>query len=143
VTVATDSLLAVSSASVAGVLNEQRVRDLPIVGNNAMDLFATQPGFVAGFNGTAGQPRSEASYETSISGLNVAGNVNVTRDAINNSAAANSNLAGYKADTVFNPDMIAELRVTISPVDAELGRGNAQMQVLTRSGTNSYRGSVV
>jgi len=143
VTVAADSLLAVSSASVAGVLNEQRVRDLPIVGNNAMDLFATQPGFVAGFNGTAGQPRSEASYETSISGLNVAGNVNVTRDGINNSAAANSNLAGYQAATVLNPDMIGELRVVVAPVDAELGRGNAQMQVLTRSGTNVYRGSAV
>ena len=143
VTIATDSLLATSSASVAGVLNEQRVRDLPIVGNNAMDLFTTQPGIVTGFSGTAGQARSEASYETSISGLNVAGNVNVTRDGINNSAAANSTLAGYQAATVLNPDMIAELRVTISPVDAELGRGNAQMQVLTRSGTNSYRGSVV
>jgi len=143
VTVATDSLIATTNASVAGVLSEQRVRDLPIVGNNAMDLFTTQPGIVTGFSGTASQSRSEASYETSISGLNVAGNVNVTRDGINNSAAANSTLAGYQSATVLNPDMIAELRVTISPVDAELGRGNAQMQVLTRSGTNSYRGSAV
>jgi hypothetical protein len=143
VTVFTDSLVATSGASVAGVLSEQRVRDLPIVGNNAMDLFATQPGVVTGFSGTAGQPRSEASYETSISGLNVAGNVNVTRDGINNSAAANSNLAGYQSATVLNPEMIGELRVTIAPVDAELGRGNAQMQVLTRSGTNTYRGSAV
>jgi hypothetical protein len=39
--------------------------------------------------------------------------------------------------------MVGELRVVISPVDAEMGRGNAQMQVLTRSGTNTYRGSAV
>ena len=59
-----------------------------------MDLFSTQPGIVSGFSGTAGQARSEASYETSISGLNVMGSVNVTRDGINNSASAASNLAG-------------------------------------------------
>ena len=143
VTVAADSLISTSSASVAGVLNEQRVRELPTVGNNVMDLFSTQPGIVSGFSGTAGQARSEASYETSISGLNVMGSVNVTRDGINNSAAANSNLAGFQAATVLNPDMVGELRVIISPVDAEMGRGNAQMQVLTRSGTNTYRGSAV
>ena len=110
VTVADDSLISTSSASVAGVLNEQRVRELPIVGNNVMDLFSTQPGFVSGFSGTAGQSRSEASYETSIGGLNVMGSVNVTRDGINNSAAADSNLAGFQAATVLNPDMVGELR---------------------------------
>src|SRR5271167_1775936 len=61
-----------------------------------------------------------------ISGLNVMGNVNVTRDGINNSAAANSNLAGFQAATVLNPDMVGEVRVILSPVDAEMGRGNAQ-----------------
>jgi Carboxypeptidase regulatory-like domain len=141
VSVPVDSLIATSSASVAGVLTEQRVRDLPVVGNNAMDLSTTMPGVVAGFSGTAGQARSEASYETSISGLNVMSGVNVTRDGINNSAAANSNLAGYQAATVMNPDLVGEIRIIVAPVDAEMGRGNAQIQVLTRSGTNTYRGA--
>ena len=143
VTTSADSLISTSGASVAGVLNDQRLRELPTVGNNVMDLFSTQPGIVSGFSGTAGQARSEASYETSISGLNVMGSVNVTRDGINNSASAATNLAGFQAATVLNPDMVGELRVVISPVDAEMGRGNAQMQVLTRSGTNTYRGSAV
>jgi len=143
VTTAADSLISTSGASVAGVLSDQRLRELPVVGNNVMDLFSTQPGIVSGFSGTAGQARSEASYETSISGLNVMGSVNVTRDGINNSASAATNLAGFQAATVLNPDMVGELRVVIAPVDAEMGRGNAQMQVLTRSGTNTYRGSAV
>jgi hypothetical protein len=29
----------------------------------------------------------------------------------------------------------------LSPVDAELGRGNSQIQIQTRSGTNRYTGS--
>src|SRR4051812_49028296 len=143
VTVVDDSQISTTSASVTGVLNEDRVRELPVVGNNVMDLFSTQPGFVSGFSGTAGQSRSEASYETSIGGLNVMGSVNVTRDGINNSAAAGTTLAGFQAATVLNPDMVGELRLIVSPVDAEMGRGNAQMQVLTRSGTNKYRGSAV
>src|SRR3954451_15946957 len=47
VSVPVDALIATSSASVAGVLTEQRVRDLPVVGNNAMDLISTMPGFVS------------------------------------------------------------------------------------------------
>ena len=143
VSVPVDSLLATSSASVAGVLTEQRVRDLPVIGNNAMDLFSIMPGIVSGFYGTSGQSRSEASYDTYIGGLNVMGNVNLTRDGINNSAAATTTLAGFQSATVLNPDLVGELRVVLSPVDAEMGRGNAQIQVLTRSGSNTYRGSAV
>ena len=34
-----------------------------------------------------------------------------------------------------------EIRLILSPVDAELGRGNSQIQIHTRSGTNKYTGS--
>ena len=88
VNVPVDSLIATSSASVSSVLTEQRVRDLPVIGNNAMDLFSIMPGIVSGFYGTSGQSRSEASFDTYIGGLNVMGNVNLTRDGVNNSAAA-------------------------------------------------------
>ena len=59
------------------------------------------PGIVSGSSGTAGRARSEASYETYISGLNSWVTVNLTRDGINNSAAANSNLAGFQAGDCF------------------------------------------
>src|SRR5262249_22227996 len=44
---------------------------------------------------------------------------------------------------VINPDLVGEIRLILSPVDAELGRGNAQIQIQTRSGTNKYAGSAV
>ena len=34
------------------------------------------------------------------------------------------------------------MKVIVAPVDAEMGRGNAQLQFLTRSGTNRFRGTV-
>jgi hypothetical protein len=36
---------------------------------------------------------------------------------------------------------VGEIRLILSPVDAELGRGNSQIQISTRSGTNRYTGS--
>ena len=43
----------------------------------------------------------------------------------------------------MNPDMVGEFRVILTPVDAELGRGNGQVQIITRSGTNQFHGSGV
>jgi hypothetical protein len=37
--------------------------------------------------------------------------------------------------------MVGEFRVILTPVDAEMGRGNGQVQILTRSGTNQFRGT--
>jgi len=45
---------------------------------------------------------------------------------------------GVGATTQVHPDMVGEFRVILTPVDAELGRGNGQVQILTRSGTNQF-----
>ena len=46
-------------------------------------------------------------------------------------------------NTVINPDLVGEVRLIVSPVDAELGRGNGAVQITTRSGTNQFRGAAV
>src|SRR5436305_953833 len=44
---------------------------------------------------------------------------------------------------IFNSvDSVQEVRVVTSPADAEFGRGSGQVQILTRSGTNEFHGSV-
>src|SRR6188474_1933885 len=45
VTVAPDALLAQSGASIGEVLTESRVQNLPVVGNNVLDLVRILPGF--------------------------------------------------------------------------------------------------
>src|SRR5205814_1420054 len=45
--------------------------------------------------------------------------------------------------TYMSPDLIGEVRIVVAPVDAEMGRGNAQLSFLTRSGTNQFRGTAV
>ena len=44
VSVAADTLLASSSSSVGEVLSQQRLQDLPIVGNNVLSFFTLMPG---------------------------------------------------------------------------------------------------
>jgi hypothetical protein len=39
--------------------------------------------------------------------------------------------------------MIGEIKLILTPVDAEMGRGNGQVQITTRSGTNRFSGAAV
>jgi hypothetical protein len=132
VTVAVDTLLATSSSSVGSVLSEQRVQALPIVGNNVLSLLDTLPGTRMDDNGVTG----------TFAGLFVR-SVNVQRDGMESSGAARNMQAGMTTSTFMNPDLIGEMRLVLAPVDAEMGRGNGQMQVFTRSGTNDFRGAAL
>jgi hypothetical protein len=130
VTVAADTLLATSSSSVGEVLSQQRVQDLPIVGNNVLSFFTLMPGVRMDDNGVTG----------TFAGL-AADKINIQRDGIDASASGRYFQAGAQTATFVNPDLVGEVRIVIAPVDAEFGRGNGQVQFLTRSGTNQFRGT--
>jgi hypothetical protein len=132
VTVAADTLLATSSSSVGEVLAQQRVQDLPMVSNNVLDLYRSMPGIRVNDNGISGS-------FAGISGLNT---VNIVRDGVDNNGGARFG-SNALAATYMSPDLIGEVRMIVAPVDAELGRGNAQIQFLTRSGTNQFHGTGV
>src|SRR2546423_9904074 len=130
VSVAADTLLATSSSSIGEVLNQQRVQDLPIVGNNVLSFFTLMPGVRMNDDGVNG----------TFAGMS-ADKINVQRDGIDASASARYVQAGAQTATFVNPDLVGEVRIIVAPVDAELGRGNGQVQFLTRSGTNQFRGT--
>ncbi len=129
VTVAADTLLAASSSSIGEVLSQKKVEDLPIVGNNVLSFFTLMPGVRMNDDGVTG----------TFAGLS-ADKINVQRDGIDASASARYVQAGAQTATFVNPDLVGEIRIIMAPVDAELGRGNGQVQFLTRSGTNQIRG---
>ncbi len=130
VTIAADTLLATSSSSVGEVLSQTRVQDLPTVSNNVLDLYRLMPGIRVNADGVSG----------SFAGLSGFGTVNMVRDGVD---AAGGSRWGSNAlsATYMSPDLIGEARLIVAPVDAELGRGNAQIQFLTRSGTNRFHGT--
>ena len=131
VTVSADTLIATTSASVGSVLADQKVRDLPLIGRNVMDLLLTTPG---------ARTTTDGVTQGSFAGGRVT-SVNVTRDGVNVQDGRYRESGAYSA-TFVSPDLIEEVRVIVAPVDAETGRGSGQVQMMTRSGTNQYRGSV-
>jgi hypothetical protein len=135
VSVAADQLQTESTASVGALLPEEKVRDLPLVGQNVLDLLTVLPGFRQGANGTT------ASQYT-IGGLGL-DSVNTTINGLStNSARDAAQFWGYQAFTtnVINPDLVGEVRLIIAPVDAELGRGNEKFQIQTKGGKNKFSG---
>jgi hypothetical protein len=131
VTVEAGTLLATSSPSIGEVLSEKRVVGLPITSNNALDLVRILPGFRESPGGNA--------FDT-FAGL-PSSTVNTVRDGLSVTDGRFNN--GVFSTTTINPDLVGEVRLILTPVDAELGRGSAQVQIFTRSGTNQLRGSAV
>src|SRR5215510_15551552 len=117
------SLIADTSSSIGQVLDQQRVQDLSLVSNNVLDLMKTMVG-------VRGQGLGEG---TTFAGVTT-GMVNTVRDGL--SVQEGRYAAGVGSTTLVNPDMVGEFRVILAPVDAEMGRGNGQVQIVTRSGTN-------
>jgi Carboxypeptidase regulatory-like domain len=133
VTVAVDTLLAVSSSSVGEVISQQRVTELPTVTNNVLDLYRLIPGI---------RLTDDAGNNGSVTGLGGLGTVNITRDGVDNVGAARFGVS-LQGATYMSPDLISEVRIITAPVDAELGRGNGQFQFMTRSGSNQFHGTGV
>src|SRR5688572_24267573 len=139
--------LAANSASVGDVLPETRINNLPIVGNNVLSLLNVLPGLRVSLGGT---------QANTIGGLGLS-SMNITRDGLTTNDTRftpegdltagtpipNFGGLGVMSPTTINPDLVGEIKLILSPVDAELGRGNSQIQIQTRSGTNRFSGTAV
>jgi len=91
-----------SAASVGNVLTEQRVRDLPIVGNNVLDLLSVLPGFRAGTTAIGGAGGG------TVGGMGL-DSVNATINGLStNSSRDSAGFWGYQTftTTVVNPDLV-------------------------------------
>jgi hypothetical protein len=127
-------LLLESGSSTGTVLQQESVTELPLVSNDVMDLINIMGGVVKAEN-----PIFANSTQT-FAGVS-AQNVNIQADGITvNEIRYNS---GIISPIRLNPEMIGEFKMVLSPVDAEMGRGAGQVQVLTRSGANAFHGSGV
>jgi hypothetical protein len=109
------------------------VAALPLIGGDVLDLINTLPGFRlgAGIPGANNDTMAGAASST----------INTVRDGLSVTDGRFPN--GAFATTVLNPDMIGEVKMILTPVDAEMGRGNGQVEITTRSGTNRFTGAAV
>jgi hypothetical protein len=119
----TEGALGYATASVGGMLSGQKVQDLPLPARDALGLVLTQAGMV-GDNFAGGRTAA----------------LNITLDGLN--IQDQRNHQGLGTPVFTSVDRVEELRVVTAPADAEFGRGSGQVQMITRSGTNEFHGSL-
>lgn len=139
VTISADDVQATintSNAEVGEVVDRQRILELPLDGRNPFELTALQ----AGVQTKSNSDGEITSY--SINGNRTVAN-NLTVDGIN----ANDNFLKTPANVTLpvipvSIESIGEFRVVTSLPSAEFGRGSSQINAVTASGTNTFRGSI-
>lgn len=127
--------LQTDSSTVASTVDNQKVVELPLNGRSFTQLTILMPGAVAGAGAnTAFQTGGTA---VSVSGLRSEAN-NYTLDGVNN------NESFFKTYGVQpSIDAIQEFRIQTNITSAEFGTAaGANVNVVTKSGTNEFHGSV-
>src|SRR6188768_2666230 len=133
-------LLSTENATVGTVIENRRIVELPLNGRNYLSLIALSPNVSAGFAGAgqAGdrQGGSRANQQISISGQRREFNY-YTLDGVDNTDV---NFNTY----IFLPsvDALEEFKVQTGIYSAEFGRAASQVNVVTKSGTNQFHGTL-
>jgi hypothetical protein len=153
VEVAADALHVETISSQMGeVIESKRMTDVPLISRSFTDLLSLQPGVASAqspMTGAYAGPFISAGFAPPlVSGDLNAGaySVNGMREAANGfilNGMLTQELGYSGAGAVPNLDSIEEFRILTNNVDAEFGNyAGAQINVVTKSGTNHWHGNV-
>lgn len=130
-----------SSNQLGDVIGEKKILSLPLNGRSYTDLLGLQPGVVPVVS-------AAGAYDRPVSGELSAGGVSVngSQESGNSFLINGGDVEEPKdngASVIPSLDSIQEFRVLTNTFDAEYGRfGGAIVNVVTKSGTNKFHGSV-
>ena len=134
------ALLVTDNATVGTVIENKRILELPLNGRNYLQLVSLAPNVSTGFSsqGQAGARQGGIRAQQTISVAGQRTNFNhYTLDGVENT------------DPNFNTfvvmpsvDALQEFKVQTGVYPAEFGRQTSQINVLTKSGTNQYHGTL-
>ena len=122
-----------SSSSVSQLVDSKRIEQLPLNGRNALQLVALLPGVVSA--GSGGQFGATQSTFSSGGGRNI--DMNFSLDG-----GINMNPFYSIANEYPNPDALQEFSATSRNYSAAFGRGSSAVTAVTRSGTNTFHGTL-
>lgn len=128
-----------SDASLGTAFNENQIKQLPIESRNVPDLLSLQAGVAYTGNRTDINQDLD-SRSGSVNGAH-SDQSNITLDGVD----VNDETRGYAFTSVLpvSLDSVQEFRVTTTNYNADSGRSSgAQVALVTKSGTNSFHGSL-
>src|SRR5258708_4876868 len=128
------------SATLGKVIDETQIVDLPLNGRNFLNLAVLQPGVVPamslGSNNTPEFPGGEKS-DFQVNGLRLQSNNFLLDGADNNEPFLGTAMA------TPSPDALEEFKILTNNYGAEFGGGGGSIvNIITKSGTNKFHGSV-
>ena len=144
-----------NTTSVTSYVTTRPLRDLPLQGRNIAGLVSLVPGIVAAVNTSISQPQQTNLY--SINGQppgsnsfvldGVSANFGIASGSESPSISASGNVpaltASGGANSIAPMESVEELNITTIAPQPEYGRvAGGQVQVITRSGTNEFHGSL-
>jgi Carboxypeptidase regulatory-like domain/TonB dependent receptor len=125
-------------ASLGNSFDETQVTQLPLEGRNVPDLLSLQAGVA--YTGNRIGDKDQDTRNGAVNGAR-SDQSNVTLDGVD----VNDQSNGYAFTSVLpvTQDSVEEFRVTTTNYGADQGQGSgAQVTLVTKSGTNSFHGSV-
>lgn len=130
------ALIDTRESQIAYTIEQKVIQDMPLVGRSPYDLVQLVPG-VTGYNGGGSQSGDNTGAQFSTNGI---------RNNFNSyylDGAYNTELFHGGGNTIPNPDALSQFRIITDNFDAEFGRfPGAVVNVITRSGTNRFHGTV-
>jgi hypothetical protein len=134
---ATTPLVKTESSEVSTLINAKQVEQMPLNGRNIISLVALQPGVSSTLPSTLTVGLGNLT-NVFVNGNRASQNNWMVDGADNNDAGSNLALINY-----VNVDTVQEVNILRSNYNAEFGRNaGGQVNVVTKSGTNQFRGSL-
>ena len=123
---------------VSGVITGEQVRELPLNGRNFLQLATLMPGVSAPDFLNVKDKGLLGGSDLSVSGSDVTANMWTVDGANNNDVGSNRTLLVYPS-----LEAIEEFKILRNSYGPEFGgAGGAQINIVTRGGTNQFRGSL-
>src|SRR5215204_109456 len=126
-----------SGGDVSGVITGQQIRELPLNGRNFLQLATLMPGVSAPDFLNVKDKGLLGGSDLSVSGSGVTANLWTVDGANNNDVGSNRTLLVYPS-----LEAIEEFKILRNSYGPEFGgAGGAHVNIVTRGGTNQFRGS--
>ena len=125
------------SGEVSGLMTGEQIRELPLNGRNFVQLTLLQPGVSSPEGFDTKNKGLLAGVDLSISGSGTTGNLWTIDGANNNDVGSNRTILIYPS-----VDAIEEFKIHRNSYSPEFGgAAGGQINIVTRGGTNEFRGS--
>lgn len=135
------TLIDTDTATIGQEISQRQVSDLPLVSRNVLNLVELSPGVVADPTGVIGGDQTPYRSELSGGSLYIGGGRGSSNGYLID--GVDDNDPGFQTATVTPPiNSVQEFRLMSKNYSAEYGGSAAQVNIATKSGTNSFHGTM-